>query len=128
MTHLDKVLSANDRYSSHSKDPQSGCKRAVDFKIKHFAGDVVYTSDNFVDKNNDTLFQDLKRMLYQCSTTALKQMFPEGADDISKVHKNPATAATNFKTSMQSLTALLLKKEPYYVRCIKPNDNKVRQQ
>jgi len=123
--HLDRALKGNDRFSSFSKDPKSGCNRDVDFKIHHFAGDVVYTSTEFVDKNSDTLFQDLKRALYDCSTAALHEMFPEGADDIHTVHKNPATAATNFKGSMAELTELLKSKEPYYVRCIKPNNEKV---
>ena len=124
LSHLTQTLNANDRFSSFSKDAQSGCKRDQDFKIKHFAGDVVYTINGFVEKNNDTLFQDLKRMLYQCKMTALQTMFPEGADALDKVHKNPATAATNFKSSMLDLVSLLEKKNPYYVRCIKPNGNK----
>lgn len=124
LKHLTQALNSNDRFSSFSKDAKSGCKRDVDFKIHHFAGDVVYTITSFVDKNNDTLFQDLKRMLYQSSLPALKEMFPEGADELTKVHKNPATAATNFKSSMIDLVGLLEKKNPYYVRCIKPNPNK----
>ena len=35
-----------------------------DFKIKHYAGEVIYKVDGFIDKNNDTLFQDFKRLLY----------------------------------------------------------------
>ena len=117
LSHLTQTLNANDRFSSFSKDEKSGCKRDQDFKIKHFAGDVIYTINGFVEKNSDTLFQDLKRMLYQCKMTALQSMFPEGADELSKVHKNPATAATNFKSSMLDLVGLLEKKNPYYVRC-----------
>lgn len=124
LSHLTQALNPNERFSSFAKDPKSGCKRDVDFQIKHFAGDVVYTISGFVDKNNDTLFQDLKRMLYQCKMPALQTMFPGGADELTKVHKNPATAATNFKTSMLDLVDLLQNKNPYYVRCIKPNNNK----
>jgi myosin-1 len=78
----------------------------------------------FIDKNQDSLFQDLKRMLYECKTPALQEMFPEGADDINKVHKNPYTAAMGFKMSMAKLVDLLAEKEPFYVRCIKPNPSK----
>jgi len=124
LAHMDTSLKESDRYTSHSQDPSAGCKRDEDFKIKHFAGDVVYTIGSFVERNSDALYQDLKRMLYQCSTPALKEMFPEGADDLTTVHKNPATAATNFKASMHTLVEQLEKKEPYYVRCIKPNSAK----
>lgn len=38
--------------------------------------------------------------------------------------KRPLTAGTLFKNSMVALVKNLASKEPYYVRCIKPNDNK----
>lgn len=34
------------------------------FKILHYAGDVTYSIEGFLDKNKDTLFQDFKRLLY----------------------------------------------------------------
>ena len=30
-----------------------------------------------MDKNKDTFFQDLKRLLYNCKLSALKEMWPE---------------------------------------------------
>lgn len=51
-------------------------------------------------------------------------MWPEGAQDITKTTKRPQTAGTLFKNSMIELVSALLKKEPFYVRCIKPNDIK----
>ncbi|XP_036086446.1 unconventional myosin-Ig isoform X2 [Rousettus aegyptiacus] len=35
-----------------------------DFRIKHYAGDVTYSVQGFMDKNRDALFQDFKRLLY----------------------------------------------------------------
>jgi myosin I len=51
-------------------------------------------------------------------------MWPEGAQDITKTTKRPLTAGTIFQKSMSDLVATLLSKEPFYVRCIKPNDIK----
>uniref|UniRef100_A0A8B9KUP9 Unconventional myosin-Id n=1 Tax=Astyanax mexicanus TaxID=7994 RepID=A0A8B9KUP9_ASTMX len=95
-----------------------------DFRIRHYAGDVVYSVVGFIDKNKDTLFQDFKRLLYNSSNPVLKAMWPEGKLSITEVTKRPLTAATLFKNSMISLVENLASKEPYYVRCIKPNDVK----
>ena len=35
-----------------------------DFRIKHYAGDVTYSVEGFIDKNKDMLFMDFKRLLY----------------------------------------------------------------
>ena len=83
LAHLDKQLKSEMRYSSRQKDANdSALERERDFRIFHFAGDVAYTSVGFVDKNNDSLFQDLKRMLYTCGLPALQEMWPEGADKV----------------------------------------------
>ncbi|XP_023983391.1 unconventional myosin-Id isoform X2 [Physeter macrocephalus] len=95
-----------------------------DFRIRHYAGDVVYSVIGFIDKNRDTLFQDFKRLMYNSSNPVLKNMWPEGKLSITEVTKRPLTAATLFKNSMIALVDNLASKEPYYVRCIKPNDKK----
>lgn len=38
--------------------------------------------------------------------------------------RRPDTAATQFKTSLVGLMSILMSKEPSYIRCIKPNDDK----
>ncbi|KFO10661.1 Unconventional myosin-Id, partial [Balearica regulorum gibbericeps] len=60
----------------------------------------------------------------QYSNPVLKMMWPEGKLSITEVTKRPLTAATLFKNSMIALVDNLASKEPYYVRCIKPNDKK----
>ena len=95
-----------------------------DFLIKHYAGDVVYNINGFIDKNRDTLFQDFKRLLFNSSNEIYKSMWPEGAHDITATTKRPMTAGTIFKNSMSALMGILGSKEPFYVRCIKPNEIK----
>uniref|UniRef100_H0WG72 Myosin IG n=1 Tax=Otolemur garnettii TaxID=30611 RepID=H0WG72_OTOGA len=97
-----------------------------DFRIKHYAGDVTYSVEGFIDKNRDFLFQDFKRLLYNSSMDpTLRAMWPEGQQDITEVTKRPLTAGTLFKNSMVALVENLASKEPFYVRCIKPNEDKV---
>ncbi|XP_049750166.1 unconventional myosin-Ig isoform X1 [Elephas maximus indicus] len=96
-----------------------------DFRIKHYAGNVTYSVEGFIDKNRDFLFQDFKRLLYNSTDPTLRAMWPDGQQDITEVTKRPLTAGTLFKSSMVALVENLASKEPYYVRCIKPNEEKV---
>uniref|UniRef100_A0A8C4ZTZ1 Myosin 1D n=1 Tax=Gadus morhua TaxID=8049 RepID=A0A8C4ZTZ1_GADMO len=93
-------------------------------EISYFTETGPYSVVGFIDKNKDTLFQDFKRLLYNSSNPVFKAMWPEGKLRITEVTKRPLTAATLFKNSMISLVENLACKEPYYVRCIKPNDVK----
>ncbi|XP_010073984.1 PREDICTED: unconventional myosin-Id, partial [Pterocles gutturalis] len=81
-----------------------------DFRIKHYAGDVIYSVTGFIDKNKDTLFQDFKRLMYNSSNPVLKMMWPEGKLSITEVTKRPLTAATLFKNSMIALVDNLASK------------------
>ncbi|XP_076855311.1 unconventional myosin-Id [Brachyhypopomus gauderio] len=122
---LNGKLAKHAHYTSRKLSPtDKSLEFDRDFRIRHYAGDVVYSVMGFIDKNKDTLFQDFKRLLYNSSNPVLKAMWPEGKLSITEVTKRPLTAGTLFKNSMISLVENLASKEPYYVRCIKPNDVK----
>eukprot|EP00118_Oscarella_pearsei_P025055 m.307394 g.307394 ORF g.307394 m.307394 type:complete len:1004 (+) comp42235_c0_seq1:121-3132(+) len=125
LTHLNKKLAKHDHFISMETNPNAKeLNRERDFQIKHYAGAVTYSVQGFIVKNKDTLYQDLKRLLYQCDMPVLKDMWPEGSQPIDAVTKRPYTAATGFKMSMVSLVEILASKEPHYIRCIKSNSEK----
>eukprot|EP00041_Stephanoeca_diplocostata_P013107 m.226161 g.226161 ORF g.226161 m.226161 type:complete len:149 (+) comp19219_c0_seq20:1689-2135(+) len=49
---------------------------ATEFCIVHYAGDVVYDCTGFLDKNADTLYKDLARVMFKASNTILNECFP----------------------------------------------------
>lgn len=58
------------------------------FKIRifrHYAGDVIYNINGFLEKNKDTLFQDFKRLMYSSKDPIISKMWPEGAQHITMV-------------------------------------------
>ena len=99
-------------------------KHVEEFRVKHYAGDVIYNIKGFLEKNKDNLFQDFKRLMYSSSDKNVSNMWPEGAQNITATTKRPLTAGTIFKNSMIALIKTLKSKEPYYIRCIKPNEQK----
>nr|XP_034985912.1 unconventional myosin-Ig-like [Zootoca vivipara] len=118
-------LGKHPHYASRKLNPaDKSMDFGRDFRIKHYAGDVTYSVEGFLDKNKDTLFQDFKRLMYNSADPVLQDMWPEGQQSITEVTKRPLTAATLFKNSIVALVENLASKEPYYVRCIKPNDQK----
>ncbi|XP_070174638.1 unconventional myosin-Ia-like [Littorina saxatilis] len=93
------------------------------FRLRHYAGNVTYKVEGFLDKNNDLLFRDLSQSMHKCRHLLLQALFPEG-NPSEKSLRRPATAGTQFKISVTELMKNLLSKNPNYIRCIKPNDFK----
>ncbi|CAF0752373.1 unnamed protein product [Brachionus calyciflorus] len=125
LEHMSKQLKDHKHFSS--RDTNLGDKslaHKIEFKINHYAGDVKYNIKGFIDKNKDSLYQDFKRLLYNSKDSNLKLMWPEGAQSQHEITKRPMTVATRFKNSIIGLVQNLSTKDPFYVRCIKPNETK----
>nr|BAN20553.1 myosin i [Riptortus pedestris] len=122
-TFLNKLcdnLSSHNHFISHSK-AESKMKKILgrnDFALVHYAGDVIYDVNGFLDKNNDPLFRDLREVMSRTCNSITKAVFPV-SELLSK--KRPETAVTQFKNSLNELMNILMTKEPSYIRCIKPN-------
>uniref|UniRef100_A0A1I7W4X4 Myosin motor domain-containing protein n=1 Tax=Loa loa TaxID=7209 RepID=A0A1I7W4X4_LOALO len=67
------------------------------FIIRHFADDVTYNVDGFLAKNKDTVSEQLMIVMKK----------------------------SKFRDSLRELMAVLSTTRPHYVRCIKPNDEKL---
>ncbi|KAI7812507.1 unconventional myosin-Ic isoform X2 [Triplophysa rosa] len=92
-----------------------------EFRLAHYAGEVNYNVNGFLDTNNDLLYRHLKEVICQSRNHTVSQCFhSEKLMD----QRRPETAATQFKLSLAKLMEILMSKEPSYVRCIKPNDAK----
>ncbi|XP_072423152.1 unconventional myosin-Ib-like [Chiloscyllium punctatum] len=93
------------------------------FRVQHYAGRVTYNVTEFLDKNNDLLYRDLSKAMWQAKHKLIKSLFSEG-NPSKTLLKRPPTAGSQFKTSVGILMKNLLVKNPNYIRCIKPNDTK----
>uniref|UniRef100_A0A671UJM9 Myosin VIIB n=1 Tax=Sparus aurata TaxID=8175 RepID=A0A671UJM9_SPAAU len=89
----------------------------TEFGIQHFAGVVNYDSKGFLEKNRDTLSADLIQLVESSSNKLLKLQATDGK-------KRVPTLTGQFRQSLDSLMKTLTACQPYFIRCIKPNDFK----
>ncbi|XP_050350768.1 unconventional myosin IC isoform X2 [Nymphalis io] len=120
---LSQRLDGHAHYKSHQKvDSRTQKLMGRDeFCLVHYAGDVTYTVNTFIEKNNDLLFRDLQSVMASSGNNIAGDCFKD-LNLASK--KRPETAITQFKNSLNELIKILSSKEPSYIRCIKPNDFK----
>ncbi|XP_059483343.1 myosin-VIIa [Neocloeon triangulifer] len=94
------------------------------FGLSHFAGVVFYDTRGFLEKNRDTLSADLLQLIHISSNPFLQLLF---ADDIgmgAETRKRTPTLSTQFKKSLDLLMKTLSNCQPFFIRCIKPNEFK----
>uniref|UniRef100_A0A4W5QFQ0 Myosin IH n=1 Tax=Hucho hucho TaxID=62062 RepID=A0A4W5QFQ0_9TELE len=109
MTFLEKLeekMGGHPHFVTHKLADQKTRKTLErgDFRLLHYAGEVTYCVVGFLDKNNDLLYRNIK--------------------EVSVPRTLAGTVATQFKSSLVGLTEILMSKEPWYVRCMKPNEGK----
>ncbi len=51
------------------------------FVVRHFAGEVIYETHRFLDKNNDTLHDELIAALSESQLPFVQQLFPKVVDE-----------------------------------------------
>jgi len=111
---LENKQRSNKVFKRYMKNPQY-------FVVKHYAGDVIYDTHGFLDKNRDTLTQDLLECVQESSLPLMQELFPKKA--ISSKDKK-SSLSKQFQKQLDSLMRKLNQTEPHYIRCVKPNDTK----
>ncbi|KAL4591021.1 hypothetical protein LXL04_003969 [Taraxacum kok-saghyz] len=92
----------------------------TDFTICHYAGDVTYQSEYFLDKNKDYVVAEHQALLNASKCPFVAKLFPPTPEDSSKSSKF-SSLGLKFKQQLQALLETLSHTEPHYVRCVKPN-------
>ncbi|KAK4768221.1 hypothetical protein SAY87_003362 [Trapa incisa] len=92
-----------------------------DFTICHYAGDVTYQTEFFLDKNKDYVVAEHQSLLCASKCSFVAGLFPLLAEDSSKQSKF-SSIGTRFKQQLQALLETLSATEPHYIRCVKPNN------
>ncbi|XP_015691028.1 myosin-6-like isoform X2 [Oryza brachyantha] len=91
-----------------------------DFTIHHYAGNVTYQTDLFLDKNIDYAVNEHQILLNASKCSFVSSLFPP-CEESTKSTKF-SSIGSSFKQQLQSLLETLSAIEPHYIRCIKPNN------
>uniref|UniRef100_A0AAQ5YT46 Myosin VIIAb n=1 Tax=Amphiprion ocellaris TaxID=80972 RepID=A0AAQ5YT46_AMPOC len=107
------------------------------FGIQHFAGVVHYETRGFLEKNRDSLHTDIIQLVHSSKNKFIKQIFqadvamvrpanisPGHSFFLSLTRKRSPTLSSQFKRSLEMLMRTLSVCQPFFVRCIKPNELK----
>ncbi|XP_076945973.1 myosin-17-like [Bidens hawaiensis] len=92
-----------------------------DFIIAHYAGEVHYQSDQFLDKNKDYIVPEHQDLLSASKCSFVAGLFPPPREDAIKSSKF-SSIGSRFKLQLQQLMETLNSTQPHYIRCVKPNN------
>jgi myosin heavy subunit len=141
----------NGEFEGHPNFEKSMDRRhwETEFSIKHYAGGVTYQVKGFVDKNRDVqqdvLFDFMSRsknnfvvelssyqdlLSLQSTQSPSQQQLQNIANGMigtvqRGTSKGKLTVSDTFRYQLQSLVDVLQSTNPWYVRCIKPNAEKL---
>ncbi|XP_039812351.1 myosin-11-like isoform X3 [Panicum virgatum] len=107
-----------EKFKNHKRFTKPKLSRTA-FTIQHYAGDVTYQSDQFLDKNKDYVVAEHQELLNASKCPFVSGLFPPATEENTKSSKS--SIATRFKMQLHELMETLSSTEPHYIRCIKPN-------
>jgi myosin-5 len=114
------ALAQTPRFSANTNH-RNNCQ----FQIAHYAGEVVYTTYTFCDKNKDELPKEAQ-VMFANSTVPLLAMAFSGSSAGTKAAAGRAgpkpSVCFQFKESLTALMQKISLTKPHYIRTIKPND------
>lgn len=101
------------------------------FILTHYAAEVEYSTENWLEKNKDPLNDNITRLLAASTDERIASLFADCAetDEVgsarSRVKKGLfRTVAQRHKEQLHSLMSQLHDTHPHFVRCILPNHKK----
>lgn len=97
------------------------------FIVKHYAGKVCYSSDTFCDKNKNRVSNEINNIIKNIDlqiTNNYCNVFKHNLDTkVSSIKSE--TTSSYFRKQMKNLLSNIKETKPYYIRCIKPNDENI---
>ncbi|GMH55700.1 hypothetical protein TL16_g01972 [Triparma laevis f. inornata] len=137
------------RHEKHTNYGKTRFGGGDEFIVKHFAGDVTYNINNFIEKNNDSLNEQLLAIMSNSELDFVKEVFtieaveaagagkkdvfdlpnPPERQSVSRARQGTRvsafaqkqTVSSKFRAQLERLVEQLQATTPHYIKCVKPN-------
>eukprot|EP01117_Protostelium_nocturnum_P010363 TRINITY_DN3728_c0_g1_i4.p1 TRINITY_DN3728_c0_g1~~TRINITY_DN3728_c0_g1_i4.p1 ORF type:complete len:1446 (+),score=574.53 TRINITY_DN3728_c0_g1_i4:156-4493(+) len=129
---LESNLNSNPNFSRPRVSSQAS------FIVNHYAKSVTYEVSGFLDKNKDSLSEDLGQIIRSSTIPFVANLLENtfvnsppverkapGAREGTASGKRKTTVGNEFKNQLDELMKIINATDPHWIRCIKPNPNKV---
>nr|FAA04055.1 TPA: myosin XI subclass 2 isoform 1 [Chara braunii] len=107
-----------DTFHNHKRFSKHKFKRTA-FTIDHYAGQVEYRADLFLEKNKDFVVPEHQQLLHASKCAFVSGLFP--LDEGAKAPSKFMSIGSQFKLQLATLMETLKLAAPHYIRCVKPN-------
>ncbi|KAI9488412.1 P-loop containing nucleoside triphosphate hydrolase protein [Zychaea mexicana] len=112
---------ADPTYKGYFKKPRFSNSA---FTVVHYAHEVQYEAEGFIDKNKDTVPDEHLTLLQNAESGFLVEMLQTATAAAAEAAKESAPPAKSL--SLISLMDTIGQTNVHYIRCIKPNEAKVQ--
>jgi myosin heavy subunit len=113
---LEKVEQANGKHPFFDKKKSS----RDTFVIHHYAASVTYDVKGWLEKNRDTVKDDVRRLMRNSTDPLIKLFLEEPQPD----QKSKRTVGGFFRDQVGDLMAVINSTNPHWIRCVKPHPAK----
>jgi hypothetical protein len=110
------------------KDPSTSRPTTEDqFVIRHFAGNILYTTKGFLEKNRDTVASEFNGVVLESESSVVQGMFKgletrAALQSAGKGNSLHSTVGKKFKGQLKSMVDTIQASNPVFLRCIKSNN------
>jgi myosin heavy subunit len=94
------------------------------FIVRHYAGDVKYCVDGFVEKNMESVKDFVKNVLRSTRDERIASLFAAEKGGQSQKDIKTNTVGSAFRLSLKELMETIESTQPHWIRCIRPHPSK----
>jgi hypothetical protein len=93
------------------------------FQIRHYAGDVAYTTRGWIDKNNDALVPEVETLLADGTKQLVRSMSEQRGEEV-QTGERLQSVSSKYLGNLNDLLNTLKQCAVHYIRCFNPNQNR----